>query len=206
MKIRGSSKKTKTIVLWFAVVFTFAFGIFVGKSYESFFLTQKQHIVIDSVNKTDLLYAYFLIEEEVAKNGYAVAYVSGNGGVIDDAIMFYDLMHATDIWERTTFIATGQICSASNIVWLSAKNRVITPGSSFLIHKAKWNMKNEDESVKIKDRFIIARNTHNIVLLSTGEKESAEFWTDILVGNKNGTVLNAKEALEMGWATNILIN
>jgi ATP-dependent protease ClpP protease subunit len=115
-------------------------------------------------------------------------------------------MHATDIWERTTFIATGQICSASNIVWLSAKNRVITPGSSFLIHKAKWNMKNEDESVKIKDRFIIARNTHNIVLLSTGEKESAEFWTDILVGNKNGTVLNAKEALEMGWATNILIN
>jgi ATP-dependent protease ClpP protease subunit len=206
MKIRGSSKKTKTIVLWFAVVFTFAFGIFVGKSYESFFLIQKQHIVIDSVDKTDLLYAYFLIEEEVAKNGYAVAYVSGNGGVIDDAIMFYDLMHATDIWERTTFIATGQICSASNIVWLSAKNRVITPGSSFLIHKAKWNMKNEDESVKIKDRFIIARNTHNIVLLSTGEKESAEFWTDILVGNKNGTVLNAKEALEMGWATNILIN
>ncbi len=201
MRVNEKSKKQNR-KLWLLL---FCCLVFLAYTFPIIFPIEKNidctPIIIDSVDRNELIDAFLLIKDSVVKNGNAIVYVGGNGGALVDAIMFFDFMRSSGVWKHTTFISTGQICSASNIVWLAAKLRIVTPGSSFLIHKAKWNMKKEDEQTKMMDKFNIAKNTNTAVFVATGNPEAADLWTDILVGNKDGVVIDAKTALELGWAT-----
>ncbi len=159
-------------------------------------------IIINSCDHDHLLSKFLELQKCVEENGKATAYVGGNGGAISNALMFFDLMRTTSVGVNTTFISAGGIISASNIVWLSAATRIVTPSSSFLVHGATWNKSGEDARVRSEDIEHLLTASSKAVKIATTEKTS-RLWKTIFRGSQQGHVFNAEKAIANGWATEL---
>ena len=60
-----------------------------------------------------LLNAYESIKKCIKIDGEVTAYVNGVGGSVSEAMMFFDLMRTSGAYKHTTFIAVGEIWSAT---------------------------------------------------------------------------------------------
>jgi len=165
--------------------------------------TCTEPIIIDTVKIKELIPVYEALRECAQTQGTAIAYVFGIGGPLDEALAFFDLVRTTPgLASKLTFIATSDIASASNIVWLAADTRVALPGNRFIIHEATWNMTEESLRVRQQHAKIAIDATERAVRFAANEA-AAHMWKDILSGDEQGRVLSAEEALEIGWATEI---
>lgn len=160
-------------------------------------------IIIDTDKIDDNLVALNSIRKSIEECEHATAYVYGKGGKIDEAVAFFDLMRTSGLSKKTTFIATATIWSASNIVWLAAETRIVLPGSQFIIHSATYNMENETKQIREETAENEINSSTAAVHLATGRK-GANLWEKSMQDLGPGTALNAKQAIEYGWATEIL--
>jgi ATP-dependent protease ClpP protease subunit len=160
-------------------------------------------ILIEDVDSQVLFTTYINIVSCVAERGSVSAYVRGAGGSLKHALAFFDLIRTTpELSSKITFIAVGEIASASNIVWLSAGKRVVLPGSNFLLHSATWNMTEETNRARTEDASQVLESTRTAVQVAVSD-ESATLWATILEGDAQGRILSAEEALKIGWATEL---
>ena len=160
-------------------------------------------VVIMDVNHTQLLKTFLILQAAVDTGCKPIVHVSGEGGAVQAALAFFDLMRTSGVSKHTTFISSGSIWSASNIVWLAAEKRVVTPGSAFFLHEFTLNLQSETHRVRNMDVKIKLRTTAAAVLEATSNQESADKWRSIAIGDKQGIVLDAENALSWGWATEI---
>ena len=160
-------------------------------------------IIIDSVELENIHPIIRSLRKCIEEDEHATAFVSGSGGAPEDAMTFFDFIRTEGLSKDLTFIASGNIASASNIVWLAAETRIVLPSSMFLLHEATWYLCNEDLQVRAQSTKHLINSTTLAVRLATGNPLSADRWNDIIQSNQAGVMLNAEEALEWGWATEI---
>jgi len=164
--------------------------------------TCNEPTIINSAKLSDLLPVINSIRRCVEERGHATAYVYGSGRAVDEALAFFDMMRTSGLSNKTTFIATGVIWSASNIIWLAAERRVVLPGSQFIIHSATHNMSNESKQIREEAAENMIDSTTDAVSLAAG-KSGANLWERSIQALGPGMALNARQALEYGWATEI---
>ena len=158
---------------------------------------------ISTVLEEDLLAALTHIEKCAKEDTKLKVYVSGEGGPLIFAQAFYDKMRTSGLSKRVRFEAHGLIASASNIVWMASDERVVTPGSLFVLHRAKFGVPNgEDPELSISLKNAILQTSVDSVRRVAGSK-AADLWEQSLVGKVVGNTLDGKEALEIGWATEL---
>ncbi len=190
----------KILLWWFALCLLFgtAYGAEDGVNIDK--CQEGQIYIKGDVEIVSLLQVFQEIRACTNKFGQAVVYVRGNGGSLEEAQVFFDLMRTSGVSQKTTFVATGMIASASNIVWLAAETRIVLPGTHFLLHKASLRMFDEDQQTRQSGTNHTFKVSVDSVHLATSEV-AAKRWKDILRGDAQGIVLNADEALKLGWAT-----
>jgi len=189
----------KTFAILLFVLFSTSSNVYAHDENEC----ETKFFRIENVKTEDLLQIFKQLSTCVQSGGKPEVYVHGIGGSLENSQMFFDLMRTSGIYREVSFITAGAVRSASNIVWLAADTRIGSPGTTFMIHSATWNMGSEDNNVRVANHRNILRNTTRAVLISTGNKDSAEKWNKALGGNTQGIEINAEQALKMGWLTEI---
>ena len=157
---------------------------------------------ISTVGEDDLLTAYKHIEDCVKPSEKLTVYVSGDGGALLFAQRFYDKMRTSGLSKRVRFESTGLIASASNIVWMAADERIIMPGSIFLLHRATFGAIGEDPELILSLKNDIMDSAVESVRRTAG-KAAARLWEDSLTGKITGNTLKGEEAVKIGWATEL---
>ena len=162
----------------------------------------KTPILISSVDSDELFKAFLHIKKCARPDGDKLdVYVSGMGGDPGDAQAFFDRMRATGLNHRVRFIAYGFIASASNIVWMAADERVVTPQSVFILHKARVVFDDDPElGVSVKNNLL--QETVKSFRLAAGEK-AAHLWEQSCTGKIAASALSSDEAIQNGWATRL---
>ena len=160
-------------------------------------------IHISTVQEDDLLDALNHIGKCASDSKKLLVYVSGEGGALVFAQAFFDKMRTSGLSKRVRFEAHGLIASASNLIWMAADERVVTPGSLFVLHRAKFGVPDgEDPELSISLKNAILQTSVESVLRVAGPT-AAKLWEQSLVGKVVGNTLDGKEALEIGWATEL---
>lgn len=165
----------------------------------------KTPIHISSVESEHLLKALRHIEECVVPSipdGKIDVYVSGLGGAVIEAQAFYDQMRTRGFHKHVRFKSYGIIASASNIVWMASDERVVTPGSMFLLHKGLINVGGDDPELGVTLKEIQVQNSVNSIRRVAGDN-AASLWNQCIRGKVVATAFDGTEAIKNGWATKL---
>lgn len=157
---------------------------------------------ITSVENDKLFEAFLFIKRCATLDTKLEIYIEGFGGSVNSAQAFFDRMWSSGLAHHVRFIAQGHIASASNLVWLASDERVVTPGSSFLIHEFETNNHTEDEETRVAMKDQTVTRTTNAVRHATND-EAAKIWQDCIDDKRDGVILDGAEALRLGWATEL---
>lgn len=162
----------------------------------------KTPLHISTVDSDDLLKALYHIEKCVGKDTKLDVYVSGLGGSMVEAQAFYDQMRTRGLSKVVRFKSYGLIASASNIIWMAADERVVTPGSMFVLHGMTINIGEEDPELGIMLKNTHVQNSMNSIRRVVGEN-AAKMWSQHVSGTVAATAFDGKEAIKNGWATSL---
>lgn len=157
---------------------------------------------ISSVESDELLKALEHIKKCVPAEGKLDVYVSGMGGSAIEAQAFYDQIRTMGLNSRVRFKSYGMIASASNIVWMAADERVVTPSSLFLLHKGTMNIAGEDPELGVTLKDLQFGSSTNAVRRAAGDK-AAQLWLDSIAGKIVASAFDGREAVKNGWATKL---
>lgn len=148
---------------------------------------------IDNSSCSELINTLKMVEEGGAKEIYLN--VSGVGGDSEEAFRCYEFIHSL----KTPVIThcTGQVSSASVVIFLAGAKRYSVPGGAFFIHKARASFSSElveigDLKAKLESLILAQKNYERII--SINSKIPAEKLESVF----SGTTLSADQALDYG--------
>ncbi|WP_300156456.1 ATP-dependent Clp protease proteolytic subunit [Solidesulfovibrio sp.] len=143
--------------------------------------------------------------EDIVVNKRNVIILNSDGGMVESAMAFYDVVRH-GMKREITVVGVGQISSAAVILFCSGNKRLIGRNAYMLFHNISMQYKNtkptERNKQEDKDRILILENLYaKIVSETTRGKISPEQVHQMM---DKSTLLTASEALNMGIATGYL--
>ena len=140
------------------------------------------------------------IEQCIIENKKPTIYLTGHGGGINVAVLFFDLIRTKGLSKDFSIIASGQISSSANIIFLSSNNRYSLPGTQFYWHEAT-SAANEPEATVLLN--FANTQTGDIFERILGT-ETAKQWKDCLSGTTLPIAMTAEQAKEISLITHII--
>lgn len=128
--------------------------------------------------------------------------ISSPGGLVLDGLAVYDEIKRMN--REVIMYASGLVASIATIIYLAGKKRLITPHSQLLIHNPSIYLQGGQQSALCLDeeakRILQIRDILADILVENSKASRKQ----ILNMMKTDTYLSATEALEYGFATEIV--
>ena len=133
--------------------------------------------------------------------------INSPGGLAYDGLQIYNALAAHG--PEVTTVNEGLAYSAASIIFMAGDKRRVYEASDFGIHRAHgFAMGNVNQMLAVAD-FLEGLDNHliNIYSASTGQsKAQITAWIDGTTSGDMGTMFSGKEALEAGFADEMIAN
>lgn len=135
----------------------------------------------------------------IPEDHQVVVHINSNGGELKEGLGIYNILKERD---RVTTICEGFAASAASVIFCAGKTRIMQPASLLFIHQA-WitTSGNSDELNKVAEDLRIITNAAKAAYKECGINIDDGELEQLL---KNETWITPENALEMGFATEIV--